>query len=199
MGMKPLSSAITIGPKATSSQTSMLPTETGSHDLSSSEQTKAVAHLVAADDPVAVTRKVTDLVHTLIPSLKGRYSSNYDLLGYTIKGKHDPASISKAVRHVRQSLAGLPEHDIEKQIAMIIPLITLPKDMDDKMLSLKSRTLAAELTKYPADIVLRSFDDVKKTSTFFPSFAEFYKHIEWRYLPRKYLLDALQKCIPITI
>lgn len=199
MGMKPLSSAITIGPKATSSQTSMLPTETGSHDLSSSEQTKAVAHLVAADDPVAVTRKVTDLVHTLIPSLKGRYSSNYDLLGYTIKGKHDPASISKAVRHVRQSLAGLPEHDIEKQIAMMIPLITLPKDMDDKMLSLKSRTLAAELTKYPADIVMRSFDDVKKTSTFFPSFAEFYKHIEWRYLPRKYLLDALQKCIPITI
>lgn len=199
MGMKPLSSAITIGPKATSSQTSMLPTETGSHDLSSSEQTKAVAHLVAADDPVAVTRKVTDLVHTLIPSLKGRYSSNYDLLGYTIKGKHDPASISKAVRHVRQSLAGLPEHDIEKQIAMMIPLITLPKDMDDQMLSLKSRTLAAELTKYPADIVLRSFDDVKKTSTFFPSFAEFYKHIEWRYLPRKYLLDALQKCIPITI
>ncbi len=199
MAMKPLSSAITIGPKATSSQTSMLPTETGSHDLSSSEQTKAVAHLVAADDPVAVTRKVTDLVHTLIPSLKGRYSSNYDLLGYTIKGKHDPASISKAVRHVRQSLAGLPEHDIEKQIAMMIPLITLPKDMDDKMLSLKSRTLAAELAKYPADIVLRSFDDVKKTSTFFPSFAEFYKHIEWRYLPRKYLLDALQKCIPITI
>ena len=198
MGMKPLSSAITIGPKATSSQTSMQHTETGSHDLSSSEQTKAVAHLVAANDPVAVTRKVTGLVLTLIPSLKARYSSNSDLLEYTIKGKTDPASVSKAVRHIRQSLAGLPESDIEKQIALMVPLITLPRDMDDKMLSLKSRTLAAELAKYPADIVLRSFDDVKKHATFFPSFAEFYKHIEWRYLPRKYLLDALHKCIPIT-
>ena len=106
------------------------------------------------------------------------------------------AALTKAIKAVSQSLQPMDAVQCEKQIAMMLPLLTLPRDLDDKMLSLKSRTLAAELAKYPADIVMRSFEDVKKTSTFFPSFAEFYRHIEWRYLHRKYLMDALQKCIP---
>lgn len=196
MSMKPLSSVTTTAVKATGLQTSTQPTGTGSVVLSDGEQKKAVAHLLSHPDPQVVTRKVTDLVHTLIPSLTPKYSSNFDLLGFRITGKVQAAALTKAIKAVSQSLQPMDTVQCEKQIAMMLPLLTLPRDLDDKMLSLKSRTLASELAKYPADIVMRSFEDVKKTSTFFPSFAEFYRHIEWRYLHRKYLMDALQKCIP---
>ena len=104
MNMKPLSSVTTTAAKGNKFADIDAAYRNWITRSINGEQTKAVAHLLSADDPQAVTRKVTDLVHTLIPSLTPKYSSNFDLLGYTIKGKHEAASMSKAVRHVRQSL-----------------------------------------------------------------------------------------------
>ena len=194
MTMKQLSSVTTTNLKAVRSSTSMPPTELGVVDLSATDKQQAVAQLLKVDDPVQVTRKVTDSVLTLVPSMKAKHARDFTLLSYSI-GKYEEKNICQAIRNVNRSLAGMLPKDIEKCIATIVPLLTLPKDLDATMLASKGRTLAAELAKYPADIVMQSFEEIKKRSTFYPSFAEFYKHIEPRYLPRKYLLDALQKCI----
>ena len=125
MSMKPLSSVTTTAVKATGLQTLTQPTGTGSVVLSDGERKKAVAHLLSHPDPQVVTRKVPDLVHTLIPSLTPKYSSNFDLLGVKITGKVQAAALTKAIKAVSQSLQPMDTVQCEKQIAMMLPLLTL--------------------------------------------------------------------------
>jgi len=206
--MKSLNSVTTINQRAHNSPTSARHTEFGVAILNSSDKEQAVQRLIQANNPMEVTRKVTDSVRTLVPSLKERHGHDFTLLGFTIT-KFKTENVMKAIRLVNISMASLPpsrqivgqpdKDGIEQRIAAMLPLLTLPKDFDPQILSLKSQSLSVELTKYPADIVIHAFEEVKKRATFYPSFAEFYKHIEARYLHRKYLLDALHKCIAYKV
>ena len=205
--MKSLSSVTTISPKAQNLSTSEKHIEAGVAILNSTDKEQAVQRLIQVDNPAEVSRRVTDSVRILVPSLKERHAHDFTLLGFTI-GKFKTENVLKAIRLVNISMASLPpsrevegeptKDGIEQRIAAMLPLLTLPKDFDPEILSVKSRSLAVELTKYPADIVVHAFEEVKKRATFYPSFAEFYKHIEPRYLHRKYLLDALHKCIALN-
>lgn len=86
----------------------------------------------------------------------------------------------------------LPTTEIEQRLTMLATLIILPNNFDPDMMDIKRKALTSELEKYPADIVTYSFDRVIKQTKFWPSFAEFYQHIEWQYRIRKLLYDKLE-------
>ena len=45
--------------------------------------------------------------------------------------------------------------------------------------------------EYPADIVNKAIQNVSRETTFWPAYAEFYKHIGWKIKKRMKLLEAL--------
>lgn len=194
MALKQISSVTTTGPRATHSPASILHTASGVAVLEDSQRSKALARLQEVTSPAEVTSKVIASVTTLIPSVEKIHDAEFNVVGFKVTDA-DPASLHDAYHKVLQSMVPLPTQHIEQRIAMLATLIVLPASFDAKMMTTKTKALAMELAEYPADIVIYAFSEVKKTATFWPSFAEFYKHIAPLYKTRKLLCDKLHKCI----
>lgn len=103
----------------------------------------------------------------------------------------DSESLDRALTAVQASLTPLPDDEVGKQLAMLAALVVKPhgETADDQVIRIKS--LTAQLIKYPADIVLYAIQKVGETSTFWPAYAEFHKHIGWRMEKRQKLWEAL--------
>jgi hypothetical protein len=170
--------------------------ETGVETLSSSQQQAGLARLMEINNPIQATTNLYASVSTLIKSLEARHTQDFTLLGYKI-GNEELSDLYKALSYVNKALVSLPHKEIQQRIAVMCNVITLANNFDPDMLALRGKALADELVKYPADIVVHAFEEIKKTCKFYPSFAEFYQHIEFRYRPRRLLRDELHKCIAI--
>ncbi len=194
MSMKQVSSVISIDQRATPSKTSTLPIVAGVAGLGEAQQDKALARLEQAASPIEVTTRVIDSVSTLIPSVEKIHDQDFNTVGFKITDA-DPDKLQQAYNQVLTSMVPLPTTNIEQRIAMLATLIVLPNTLTAKMMTTKTKALAAELSEYPADIVIYAFKEVTKTATFWPSFAEFYKHMSPIYRTRKLLCDRLHKCI----
>ena len=194
MSMKQVSSVISIDQRATPSKTSTLPIVAGVAGLGEAQQDKALARLEQAASPIEVTTRVIDSVSTLIPSVEKIHDHDFNTVGFKITDA-DPDSLRQAYAQVLTSMVPLPTENIEERIAMLATLIVLPASLTAKMMTTKTKALATELSEYPADIVIYAFKEVAKTATFWPSFAEFYKHMSPIYRTRKLLCDKLHKCI----
>ena len=194
MCMKQISSVTTINPKATASKISTLPIVVGVAGLKACQRDKALARLEQAASPIEVTTRVIDSVSTLIPSVEKIHDHDFNTVGFKITDA-DPDKLQQAYNQVLTSMVPLPTTNIEQRIAMLATLIVLPNTLTAKMMTTKTKALAAELSEYPADIVIYAFKEVTKTATFWPSFAEFYKHMSPIYRTRKLLCDKLHKCI----
>lgn len=120
-----------------------------------------------------------------------KHNQDFEIVDFTI-GKEDIGNIISAFNKVQQSMVPLPTTEIEQRLTMLATLIILPNNFDPDMMDIKRKALTSELEKYPADIVIYSFDRVIKQTKFWPSFAEFYQHIEWQYRIRKLLYDKLE-------
>ena len=190
MKMKQISSVITTKPKAPDSPTSTKPTVVGVPKLSSSQKETALIRLQEVASPAKVTNRVIDSVSSLLPSLETKYSNDFEITDFKI-GKEDDADIIKAYSKVQQSMVPLPTKEIEQRLTILAATVTLANNFDPKMMDIKRKALASELEQYPADIVIYAFDEVKKRAKFWPSFAEFYTHIEWQFRTRKILHDKL--------
>lgn len=194
MSMKQVSSVISIDQRATPSKTSTLPIVAGVAGLEVCQRDKALARLEQAASPIEVTTKVIATVSTLIPSVEKIHDQDFNTVGFKITDA-DPDKLQQAYNQVLTSMVPLPTTNIEQRIAMLTTLIVLPNSLTAPMMTTKTKALALELSEYPADIVIYAFKEVTKTATFWPSFAEFYKHMSPIYRTRKLLCDRLHKCI----
>lgn len=190
MAMKQISSVTTINPKAPHSSTSTKPIATGVQKLSSSQQATALARLQEVANPTKVTSRVIDSVSSLLPSLETKHNQDFEIVDFKI-GDENAENIIDAYNKVQQSMVPLPTTEIEQRLTMLATIVTLANNFDPKMMDIKRKALTSELEKYPADIVMYAFDEVTKRTKFWPSFAEFYTHIEWQFRIRKLLHDKL--------
>ena len=60
-------------------------------------------------------------------------------------------------------------------------------------MDVRMQSLARSLEEFPADIVSYAITQVERTQKFWPSFAEFYTHIQSRLQRREYLMRDLLK------
>ena len=200
MTLKPLSSAITTGQKATHSRDQTLPTKDGVlMPLSGEQQQRAVARLVEVGNPAEVDRNLVTSLDSL-PGLKitsverTRFPRDGDvqitLLRYDVHVT-DETSLDRALNAVQASLTPLPDKQIGERLTMLATLVVKPAGETAKDQAIRIKSLTAQLIKYPADIVLYAVQKVGESCTFWPAYAEFHKHIEWRVEKRRKLMEAL--------
>tara|TARA_A100000171_G_scaffold27789_1_gene25852 strand:+ start:556 stop:936 length:381 start_codon:yes stop_codon:yes gene_type:complete len=99
----------------------------------------------------------------------------------------------KCIEAVQVSLTPMPRHMIEDQLKMMLALVVKPSGENVDDVAFRITAMANQLSEYPADIVAKSIEIVTKQSTFWPSFSEFWKHIEWRLSTRKRLIESLSQ------
>tara|TARA_Y100001972_G_C7564233_1_gene283325 strand:- start:193 stop:831 length:639 start_codon:yes stop_codon:yes gene_type:complete len=200
MTLKRLGSEIITDQKATHSSDQTLPTKNGAlTPLSGEQQQRALARLLQIADPAQADKSLV----TFLKSLPGltissvnqvRYPKDKDaqitLLRFDVTVT-DEASLDRALQAVQASLTPLPKEDITKQLTMLATLVVKPSGETAKDQAIRIKSIAAQLIKYPADIVLYAVQKVGESCTFWPAYAEFHKHIEWRIQKRQKLLDAL--------
>jgi hypothetical protein len=201
MTLKAISSVTTINPKARPSSTSTKPTETGYEIQLSSEQRKqSAARLLEINDPLVVDKRLVTSVESILGYRVNEISRTRftdhgaDIMVSGFKVEADTVEqVEQAIRAVLSSMAPLGVEAIESQLALLATLVVKPTGETPEDHSLRMRSLAMQLSDYPADIVQRAIKRVSETAKFWPSYAEFYEHIGWRVSKRQLLLDALER------
>lgn len=201
MSMKQISSVITTPAKEVSSSTSTLPIVAGVDAPLSGEQKEAgLARLKELKDPHVVDKRLLTSLesYTGFPVREISRTKFLDngidvfVLRYEVTAT-DIDSINSAIIAVRKALTPLPEDQIGEQLAMLATLVVKPSGEDSEDHAIRIKSLTNQLREYPADITLYAIEQVAKRSKFWPSFAEFYQHIEWKVRKRELMLDALMK------
>lgn len=201
MTLKPISSVTTINPKAQHSSTSTKPTETGYEiQLSSEQQEQSVARLLEINDPQQVDKRLVTSVESILGYKVNEISRTRftdhgaDILvsGFRVEADN-VEEVEQAIRAVLASMTPLSVEAIESQLALLATLVVKPTGETPEDHTVRMRGLAMQLSDYPADIVQRAIKRVSETAKFWPSYSEFYEHIDWRVRKRQLLLDALQK------
>ena len=199
MAMKQLGSVTTMSAKALPSVTSDLPTENGAlTPLNSEKKTKAVARLLEVNDPQQVDKSLVSSLESLtgypvIENSRVLYKSHgadIDIRGYSIK-VDDEATCDKAIEAVQSSLVPMPVDDIKKQLVILSTLVVKPSGESAGDMGVRINAISNQLMEYPADIVNKAIQNVSRETTFWPAYAEFYKHIGWKLKKRMKLLEAL--------
>jgi len=199
MTMKPLGSAITISAQGKPFRTSISPTETGVViPLNSEQKAKALARMVEVANPNTVDRNlisslesitgfpVIELTRTTFPKdTVDIVTTGFD---FTI---NDIETCDRCIMAVQSSLVPLPEKQLEEQLMIMSSLVAKPAGESSNDVAFRIRNMAMQLSKYPADIVLKAIENVVKESTFWPSLSEYWRHIGWRMHKRNRLLESL--------
>ena len=201
MTMKQLDSVTTTFQKATSLSTSTEPIDSGvGTALTTAQQKRSVEKLLEINNPTEVDNKlVTSLesitgykVIELTNTRFGSHGAEFYTRGFNITvNTIDDAY--KAIRAVECSLATMSPDAIKDQLALLATLVVKPSGETPEDHELRINSLAYQLMEYPADIVVFAIKKVSETCRFWPSYAEFHQHIEWRVKKRKMLLNTLTK------
>jgi hypothetical protein len=199
MTLKRVGSVITMSEKGQGFQTSTSPTESGVlTPLSSQKKTQAVARLLEINDPHQVDKNLISSLESLtgypvIEDAQVRYKSHgaeIIVRGYQIKCDTE-AQLDKAIEAVQASLTPMPIDDIKKQLIILSTLVVKPSGESSGDMSVRINAISNQLMEYPADIVNTAIQNVSRETTFWPAYAEFYKHIGWKLRKRIKLLEAL--------
>lgn len=200
MTLKQISSAITTSQKVTPSKDLTSLIESGVvKPLSGEQQTRAVARLLEVKDPAQVDRNLV----TSLTSLKGLTIKPVETTRFPKDGDvqitlhrfdvdvTDESALDRALIAVQSSLTPLTAKEVGKQLTMLATLVVKPSGETASDQAIRIKSMTAQLIKYPADIVLYAVQKVGESCTFWPAYAEFHKHIEWRMTKRKKLMEAL--------
>ena len=199
MSMKHIGSAITTLGKGVHLPTSTSPTENGAlTPLSSEKKTKAIARMLEVNDPNQVDKNLVSSLELLtgypvIEDSRVLYKSHgtdIDIRGYSIK-VDDEETCDKAIEAVQSSLVPMPVDDIKKQLVILSTLVVKPSGEGAGDMTVRINAISNQLMEYPADIVNKAIQNVSRETTFWPAYAEFYKHIGWKLKKRMKLLEAL--------
>lgn len=199
MAMKQLGSAITTLGKNQPLQTSTLHTESGAvTQLSSEKKTKAVVRLLEVNDPNQVDKSLISSLELLtgypvIEDTRVRYKTHgadIQVMGYSIQVDNEQIC-DRAIEAVQSSLVPMPIDHIKKQLVILSTLVVKPSGESAGDMSVRINAISNQLVDYPADIVNKAIQNVSQDTTFWPAYAEFYKHISWRLKRRIKLLETL--------
>ncbi len=201
MSMKQISSVVTTPVKQTNSQVSTLLIEAGVAAPLSGEQRKAgVTRLLQVKDPARVDKNLVTSLESYLGfpvrqiSRTAFRETTVDIIvkGYEITTK-DMDGLNRAIVATQMALSPFDKEEVGKHLAVLATLLVKPAGENAEDQSIRIKSLAVKLSEFPADIVAYALDRVVERSTFWPSYAEIYKHIEWRVRNRNLLLDALLK------
>lgn len=200
MSLKQINLSTIISAKATSLPTSreLITIGVGSL-LSTQKQEKSANRLITISDPHKVDQSLLSSLESLtgypvneVSTCKYNDSRGVDILVKGFELKFDTIEIAnKAVEIVACSFVPMPKQELQKKLAILATLVVKPAGETAKDLALRMDSLALQLSSYPADIVAKAIDEVKNTATFWPSYSEFYKHINWRMKWRERLYDSV--------
>ena len=202
MSMKPLGSVTSTKAKATSLQTYEKPTGSGAEIILSSEmKQQAVARLLEVNDPAEIDKRLVyslELVSNskVIEHTRTRFTET-EAVFTTQKFEINCETVEqcdKCEQAILQSMATMSVDAITDQLALLAALVVKPAGESVEDYTFRMKAIANQLAEFPADIVAYAIKQVSKDNTFWPAYAEFYKHIDWRIYKRKMLLKAVRLC-----
>tara|TARA_B100000029_G_scaffold279604_2_gene273780 strand:+ start:1740 stop:2387 length:648 start_codon:yes stop_codon:yes gene_type:complete len=203
MTMKRLSSLTTTLQKGQSLKISAEAIDTGvTTDLSGTQKAKAIARLIEVNNPAVIDKNLVSSVESLTKSkvnkdIQVRYpidkdpiftTRKYELVGYDNLVLED---VERALEVVSMSLIALPTEELKQRLTVLATLLIKPSQETSTDVGIRIKSLATELAKFPADLVIYAIEQVKNSHKFWPSFAEFYQHIKWRMDTRQHLYACL--------
>ena len=201
MSLKQISSLTTIKQQAKSLRPSTEPTDTGVQITLSGEQTQAgLDRMQQVNNPA----KVDKLLLTSLECTTGckvveisRSSFKDDgvdiiVSGYRIESTSLDA-INKCIATVMQAMVPMPKEMLVDDLTLLAALVVKPAGESSDDHAMRIQAIANELSAYPADIVKYAIKQVSETTTFWPSYSEFHKHIKWRLRRRELMLSSLQQ------
>lgn len=200
MSMKPLGSVTSTKAKATSLQTYAKPTGSGAEIMLSGEKKQqAVARLLEVNDPAAVDKSLVCSLESMtnskvIEHTRTRFTET-EAIFTTQKYEINCQTIEQCDRceeAILQSMATMSVDAIVDQLALLAALVVKPAGESVEDYTFRMKAIANQLAEFPADIVAYAIKQVSKDNTFWPAYAEFYKHIDWRLHKRKMLLKAVR-------
>ena len=200
MSLKQINLSTTISAKATSLPTSreLIATGVGSL-LSTPKQEKAALRLMDISNPEKIDQSLLSSLESLtgypvneVTSCRYNDHRGVDILCRGFKLRFDSIEVAdKAVQLVACSFVGMPKQELSKRLAVLSTLVVKPTGESSKDLALRVQSLSLQLQDYPADIVDAAIKEVQNTTTFWPSYSEFYKHVKWRMMRREKLYDSV--------
>ena len=203
MTMKQLSSLTTTLQKGQGLKISVGDIDTGvTTDLSGTQKAKAVARLMEVNNPRTIDTNLVSSVESLTKSkvnkdVRVRYPIDKDpvfnLQSINLVGNNNVSleEVERAIEVVSMSLVALPTDELKQRLTVLATLLIKPSQESAQDVGIRIKSLATELSKFPADLVVYAIEQVKITHKFWPSFAEFYQHISWRMETRQHLYTCL--------
>lgn len=201
MSLKQISSLTTIKQPAKNSHHLTEPTDTGVQITLSTQQREAgVQRMLEVNNPARVDK----LLHTSLESITGyrvveisRSSFKDDGVDIIVSGYRIECdsleAINKAITTVMSALVPMPEPMLIDELTLLAALVVKPAGESSDDHAMRIQAIANELSVYPADIVKYAIKQVAQTTTFWPAYAEFHKHIRWRLRRRELMLNALER------
>ena len=199
MSLKQINSVITTSAKGVPLPTSTGHTETGVvTQLSSDKKNRAISRLLEVNNPDQVDKNLISSLESLTgyPVTEDsvvRYKSHgaeIMIRGYSIKVDNEQIC-DRAIEAVQSSLVSMPLDDIKKQLVLLSTLVVKPSGEGAGDMTVRINAISNQLVEFPADIVSKAIQNVSRETTFWPAYAEFYKHIGWRLKKRLKLLETL--------
>jgi len=199
MPLKQVGSAITTLGKGHGSATSLSPTESGVlTPLSLTKKATAVARMLEVNNPHQLDKNLISSLESLTgyPVIEDsivRYKphgAEIQVRGYQIQCDTEE-QCNKAIEVVQASLEPMPIDDIKGQLVILSTLVVKPSGESSGDMSVRISAISNQLVEFPADIVNTAIQNVSRETTFWPAYAEFYKHIGWKLTKRIKLLEAL--------
>tara|TARA_R110000772_G_scaffold71452_3_gene156636 strand:+ start:431 stop:1063 length:633 start_codon:yes stop_codon:yes gene_type:complete len=200
--MKRISSLTSILPKAQSSKTLTEAIGTGvPTELNGMQKERALTRLLEVGNPTQVDKSLISSMESITKYVvKANETSRFPkdggyismLRGYEIRAD-TIEDVDKCITIVAQSQVTMPYPMLRKRLAIMATLVIKPSGEGENDMDVRMQSLARSLEEFPADIVSYAITQVERTQKFWPSFAEFYTHIQSRLQRREYLMRDLLK------
>jgi len=201
MTMKQISSVVTMPAKAADSSALTSLTEAGvAAPLSGEQMDQGRDRLLTINNPSEADKRLVTSLESYLGFPVRQISrtrfleSSVEIIvkGYEITTK-DIEGLNRAIIAAQKALTPFTAQQLEEQLTAVAALVVKPSNESSQDHAMRIKATAIKLQDYPADIVKYALERVVESSTFWPSYAEIYKHIEWRVRNRNLLLDALLK------
>lgn len=178
--------------------------KTGIMSIKNGVQDQRLADLVLTQQKEITPSRATTLTVSLLESMLNcviseSVTAEYDFKRWVLpRGNIFSGTIEeqkeqhrKTIGLMKKLMVCADQSTIENWIMEVLVCTTAQARLTEADLALKCRVYANKLSHIPADILKAACDEVCRTSTFFPSLAEFIKYTDKSYIRRVQLVDNI--------
>jgi hypothetical protein len=178
--------------------------KTGIMNIRNGVQDQRLADLVLTQQKEITPSRATTLTVSLLESMLNcviseSVTAEYDFKRWILpRGNIFSGTIEeqkeqhkKTINLMKKLMVCADQSTIENWIMEVLVCTTAQARLTEADLALKCRVYANKLSHIPADILKAACDEVCRTSTFFPSLAEFIKYTDKSYIRRVQLVDNI--------